>query len=180
MKKQHKIITGVLFLIIYFVCVLYILPKENDYYLNSDISDFKGSTIVISVIISIILTFLILFDLSQLKLGIWKKINHIFYLGILGCFTFMMLHDTVTAIGLIINKTSQTGTLSKDFKISHKDILGDNEYVRGRYLEREYKGEIDRLYVGKDYYSKLNENQIITLNLKKGILSVPFKPVITE
>lgn len=165
---------------IYCVCTFYILPKELEYYFNSDISDFEGSILVISIIISVVLTFLILFDLSQFKLGIWKKIDHIFYLGIFGYFIFLMVPNTITTIGLVINRANQSETLSKDFKIHRKDQSGDNVYVYGRYLENEYQGKLDRLYVGNEYFSKLNVSQIITLNLKKGILSIPFEPAIAD
>ena len=183
MKKRNKIITVVILLLGYFVSVYYVLPKISEYYLESDISEFENSTLIliISIALSIILTLLLVLDTSQFKLSIWKKINHVFLLSFMGYSIFSMGKYSLPAVGLLINKLSHSETFSKNFIISHKDIRkGDGQYVFGNYLEEVNKVKKDRLFVGKEQYSKLKAGLVLNLSLKKGILSIPFEPLIVE
>ena len=182
MKKRNKTITAIILFIIYSVCGFIILPKMSAHYFESDISEFEDSVLVlaISILTSIILTLTFVLDPNKFKLSVWKKIDHILLLVFMGYLIFNMVKYTVPIIGLVINKTNYSETFSKEFIITRKDHLGNNQYVYCRYLEKVNQGKMDRLYVGKEHYSKLKENHLITVDFKKGILSIPFDPIIAE
>ena len=181
MKKRTRIIIGIIVVGILSLNSFYFLPKESLLYLKSDMTDFKKLIMPISIILSIVITFLIVFDFTEYKGKKWSKIIYIIYIGIMTFIFYPMISDTILTIGLKINRLSSNESTIKKFRITVKDNFSDlNNTVWGIIPNKTYDGEIDKLKLNKTEYDLVNEKQEIELKMEKGIFGIPFNPIMKK
>ena len=181
MKKLTRIIIGITVVGILWLNSFYFLPKESLLYLKSDMNDFKKSIMPISIILSIAITFLIIFDLTEYKGKKWSKIIYILYIGIMSFIFYPMISDTILTLGLKTNRLSSNESITKNFIITVKDNFSDlNNTVWGRIPNKTYDGEIDKLKLSQTEYDLVNEKQEIELKMEKGIFGIPFNPIMKK
>jgi hypothetical protein len=181
MKKRTRIIIGILFFGIYFLCVFYFLPKESLIYLKSDITDLKNILLPISILLSTVLAFLIIFNQKEFGQKKWQKLNHIIYIGIMSFLIYPMVSDSLLTFGLKVNRLSENDNVSENFIISVKDNYGTGENaVWGRIPDKTKYGKTEKLNLSQTIYNKVKENQEIEITLKIGIFGIPYEPVINE
>ncbi|WP_178985151.1 hypothetical protein [Winogradskyella helgolandensis] len=181
MKRRNRIIIGILFFGIYWLCVKNILPKESSDYLNSDLTEFKRLFSPISIIFSIIIAFLIVFDLKEFKGTKLSKFFYIIYIGMMSYLSYPFASDIVLTIGIKLNGMSNNGTVIKKFKVAFKEKNNDLNYmVWGKIPNKTYDGRIDNLKVTKKDYELISENQELELKLENGLFKIPFNPIIKK
>ncbi len=177
MKRRNRIIIGILFFGIYWLCVKNILPKESLSYLNSDLTEFKRLFSPISIIFSIIIAFLIVFDLNEFKGTKLSKLFYIIYIGIMSYLSYPFTSEIVLTTGLKLNGISSNGTVIKKFKVAFKEKNDDLKYmVWGKILNKTYDGRIDKLNLTKKEYDLAYENQELELEFEKGLFGIPYNP----
>jgi hypothetical protein len=197
MKRRTRIIIGIAFMSLALLSTFHFLPKESELYLESDISDFQNSIFPISILLSIVLAFLIVFDKSEYTGGKWSKIVYIGYIGMMSYLIFSMTSDLLTTFTLKINRISTTQTLNKNFEITHNLYTSNNktdtiawinhsEYkhiIHGRISDRHYEDGVDRVITNDIEYSRIAKKELkkeFNIKLKKGLLGILFDPKISE
>jgi hypothetical protein len=180
MKRLYRIIIGILFLGIYWLCEYNLIHSESENYLKSDINDLKDSLFIVSILISIVIAFFIVFE-ENLVGGKWKKIDHIFYIGIMSFLIYPMTASIILTSGLKLNRLSENGQYNEPFIISVKDLYGNNDnYVWGRIPNKTEYGQTEKIKLNKKIYDEVEKNQEIKLNFKKGIFGIPYDPIGTK
>ena len=180
MKRLYRIIIGVLFLGIYGICEYNLSYSESEIYLKSDINELKDTLFFVSILISIVVAFLIVFE-ENLAGGKWKKIEHIFYIGIMSFLIYPMSASIMLVSGLKLNRISENGQYNESFIISVKDLYGNNDnYVWGRIPNKTESGQTEKIKLSQTLYEEVEENQEIKLNLKRGIFGIPYDPIGTK
>ena len=181
MKKRTRIIIGIAVAGILFLNSFYFLQGESLLYLKSDITDFKKLIMPISIISTILFTFLVIFDKTEYGLKIWSKIGHIFYIGIMCVVIYPVISNFILMVGLKANRLSSNEIINKNFIVTVKDGYSDlTNTVWGRIPNRIYNGEIDKLKLSKKEYDLINEKQEIELKMEKGIFGIPFNPILKK
>lgn len=197
MKKRTRIIIGIAFFGICLLCTFHILPSESEHYLKSDISNFENSTLPLSIILSILFAFIILFDKSEFTGGKLFKVMYIGYIGIMSYLAFSMTSDLLTTVALKINRIEATQTLNKTFEVAHNFYTSDNKtdtiawinhsenkhIIHGRVSDRNYEHGVDRIIANDYEYSKIAIKELkkkFNITLKKGLLGIPYEPKILE
>jgi hypothetical protein len=181
MKRRNRIIVGILFFGIYFLCVRYFLPEESLNYLRSDLTELKKVLFAISIILSIVIAFLIVFDRNEFNGTKWSKFSYLIYIGTMSYLTFPMTSDIVLTAGIKLNEISANEIVNKKFKVAFKEKNNDSDYMAwGKIPNRTYEGRIDNLKLTKKEYDLVNENQELEIELKKGLFGIPFNPIMKE
>jgi len=174
----------------------YFLPKESELYLKSDISDLRNSLLPISIILSIVFAFLIVFDKTEYTGGKWSKIVYIGYVGIMSYLILSMTSDLLTTVSLKINRISTTQTLNKNFEITYNlytsndktDTIAwinhsENKHIiHGRISDRYYEDGVDRIIADNNDYAKIAKIELkkeFNIKLKKGLLGILFDPKVS-
>ena len=178
MKKRNRIIFIIGITLIYTSIVLFIYPKESEYYLKSDIKEFENSLVPISAIFSFVIVFLVFFDKKDFTGKKITKIIQIGFIGIMSYFLFQQNSKIVTTVGLYLNRLSENEFLTREFKVNFK--MDYEPYVLGRITNRNYDSELDKVKLKKTEFNKIMEKETITLKFKKGIFGVPFEPIKTD
>ncbi|SFJ30862.1 hypothetical protein SAMN05443431_10654 [Olleya namhaensis] len=144
-------------------------------------TDFKKSIMPLSIVLSIAITLLIIFDRTEYNGKKWSKIMYILYLGMTCYIIYPMISDTVLTLGLKINRLSSSKSITKKFIVTFKDSNGDlSNTVWGRIPNKMYDGEIDKLKLNQKEYNSVSEKQEIILELEKGLFGIPFNPIMKE
>jgi hypothetical protein len=181
MKRRTRIIIGIAIVGISLLCVFCFLPQESTLYLKSDIADFKKSIMPISIVLSIVITLLIIFDRTEYNGKKWSKILYILYLGMMCYIINPIISETILTIGLKTNRLSSSESITKNFIVTVKDSYSDlNNTVWGRIPNKMYDGEIDKLKLNQKEYDLVNEKQEVILEMEKGLFGIPFNPNIKK
>lgn len=174
MKKRNRVIFIIAITLIYTSILIFLFPKESEYYLKSDINDFENSLVPISGIISFIIVFLAFFDRKDFKGKKTTKIIQILFIGIMSYLLFQQNSKIVTTIGLYLNRISEKEVLIRKFVVNFK--MENKPYVLGRITNRDYESELDKVKIQQNEFNEIKEKETIKLKFKKGILGIPFEP----
>ncbi|MBQ4805552.1 hypothetical protein J8L88_22000 [Aquimarina sp. MMG015] len=181
MKRRTRIIIGIVVIGILTLSSFYFLPSESSLYLKSDMTYFKKSIMPISIILSIVIAVLVIFDRTEYNGKKWWKIMYIIYIGIMCYLIYPMMSDTVLMLGLKTNRLSSNELIIKKFIVTIKDSYDNlDNTVWGRVPNKMYDGEIDKLKLTQKEYDLVNEKQEIILEMEKGIFGIPFNPIIKK
>ncbi|GAA0746698.1 hypothetical protein [Gaetbulibacter jejuensis] len=180
MKRLYRIITGVIFIGIFWLCEYNLSHGEFEIYLKRDINELKDTLFFVSILISIVVAFFMVFE-ENLADGKWKKIDHILYIGIMSFLIYPMTEKIVLISGLKLNRISESGQYNEPFIISVKDHYSNKDnYVWGRIPNKTESGQAEKIKLSQTLYDEVEENQKIKLNLKKGIFGIPYDPIGTK
>ena len=195
MKKQTRIIIGIIFLGITLLCNLLFLPEESELYLKSDILHLRKSLLPISIILSIFFAFVIIFNKTEFNDGKWSKAIYIGYIGMMSYLIFGLTSDLLTTVVLKTNRVSKTETLKKNFVISTFTITtngtisesgpwiikSDNKYeVRGRFTGKSYDENVDGIFMNINEYDKIEKKKEFDITIKNGLFGIPYEPKVSE
>lgn len=197
MKKRIRIIIGIAFFGISLLCTFHFLPNESEHYLKSDISNFENSVLPLSIILSILFAFIILFDKSEFTGSKLFKAIYIGYIGMMSYLAFSMTSDLLMTVSLKINRISTTQTLNKTFEVTDNfytsnkktDTIAwinhsENKHIiHGRISDRNYEHGVDRIIANDYEYSKIAKTELnkkFNISLKRGLLGIAFEPKISE
>ncbi len=194
MKRRNRNTVAIIFLATSFLCIFYLFPNESEHYLKSDITDLEQSLLPISIILSVVITYFIIFDKSEFGSSIGSKIESIFYIGIMSYLCFGFTSSLVTTIALKINRISETETLTKNFVITHNihkyndridTIPSINHYenkhvVHGRISGKVYKDEVEGISINTNEYIIIQGRKEFEITLKTGFLGIPYDPKIVD
>ncbi len=177
---RNYIIFSVLLFGLFLLCEYNWSHTESKIYLKSDIKELKNSLFFVSILISIVVTFLFEFK-KNLAEGKWKKINHIFHLGIMSFLIYPIIANIILISGLRLNRISENGQLNQPFIIKIKDLYENNDnYVWGIIPNKTEYGQTEKIMLTETLYDQVEEGEEIQLNLKKGIFGVPYEPIGTK
>ncbi len=181
MKRRNRIIIGIFFFGIYFLCAKYFLPEQSLNYLRSDLTEFKNLFLPISIIFSILMATLIAFDLKEFEGSKLSKLFYILYIGMMSYLSYPFASDIILSAGIKLNGISSDEIVSKKFNVAFKEKNNDLEYmVWGKIQNKTYEGGNDNLKLTKKEYDLINENQEIEIELKKGLFGIAFNPIIKK
>lgn len=135
----------------------------------------------ISIIFSMIITFLIVFDRTEYNEGKMSKIMYLIYIGMMCYIVYPLVSGSVMTIGLKTNRLSSNELITEKFIVTVKDSYGDlDNTVWGRIPNKTEYGKTEKLKLSQVVYDKVKKNQEIELKLKIGLLGVPYDPIIKE
>jgi hypothetical protein len=178
MKRRNRIIFIIGITLIHFSVIFHFFPKESEYYLKSDITEFENSLFPISAIISFIIVFLAFFEKKDFGKSKITKIIQIGFLVFMSYFLFQQNSKIVTTVGLYINRLHKKEYLIQEFKVNFK--LDYKPHILGRITNRNYEFELDKVELKQTEFNKILEKETIKLKFKVGIFGIPFDPTKIE
>ena len=173
----------------------YFLPNESELYLKSDILKLRNFLLPISIVLSIIFAFLLVFDRTEYNGGKWSKAMYILYIGMMSYLAFSLTSDLLTTIALKTNRTANNQTLDKNFVISTITVSSNGEIVesepwviesenkyevRGRISGKTYDKDVDGIYMDENDYAKISQKKEFAITLQKGLYGILYKPTLKE
>lgn len=195
MNRLNRKIIGIVFVTIFLVTSFYFLPQESKFYLKSDVSELKNSLLPVSILTSIILAYITVFRKSEFSGSKWNKTIYVGYIGIMSCLVFNITSDFLTTIVLKTNRISSTEKLNKNFvmstftvttngKITESGpwvIKSENNYeIRGKLSDKLYENDVDGIFIDKQDFAKIEQKKEFAITLTKGLLGIPFEPILIE
>ena len=195
MKRRTRIIIAIVFLTLSLLSSFYFLPKESELYLKNDISELRSSILPISILLSIVLVSLIASHKSEFNIGKWSKIIYIGDIVITSILILNFTSDLLTTIILKTNRISKNVAVNENFVISKFTVTTNGEVsesiplvikskdkyeVRGRIEDKSYQDDVERIFIDKSEYGKIEHKEEFRITLSTGLFGIPYEPIINE
>jgi hypothetical protein len=167
---------SILSLAVFFVVVIYFAPKQNDYYLDTDINEFKSRYLMPTLMwvgIAASILFLVL------RLVFTRSIKHSFlpflYVSCVIAIFLFWLQSLFLAGALFINRQFNKGVVTRQFAIGYvlqkDDVLEQffpYEVSTGRKFS--YDEKLKKIL----YRPGLQQHDTISVNFGKGLLGIEY------
>jgi len=172
-KNKWRILYWGIFLLI----ILYLAPRQSDYYLDEDIQNFKRSHVVptltwLWVFLSVLFLVVAIIRIRQLTQAFFPAI---YACVLMACFLFIF-QDVFLAGSLFINRQFKRSTFTKEYVASRfytADSIGINERNFIPYDLSKKQISIDPKLKARLYRPGLQQNDTIRLTFKKGLFGIP-------
>jgi hypothetical protein len=167
----------ILFWLIFLPIVVYFAPRQNDYYLDSDIKYFKSYYLApillwMGIIISVILLLILFIKTKSLK---QSSLSFLYGVMIVAFYLFIF-QDLFLAAALFINRQIKEESLQKSYVVSY---IAGMEQTKDNFVPYDLSTKhitIDKKLINRIYNSGLKQNDTVTLKLHKGLFGVVFQP----
>ena len=170
-KYRGKII----YLTVLTILVFYFTPRQRQYYLDQDILKFKDQYLIPALIwtFGLLAVGLLIFWLIKYK-DYKKSIFGFISTVTVYAFTIFFFQDIFLGFSLFINRQSSKETIEKKYKASlidedekSKNFVTFFDLASGKIVN-------DNKIINKFYSTELKNNDTFKLELKIGILGIPF------
>ncbi len=171
------------------------MPLESRLYLTTDIYSLRNSLLPVSILLSILISFLILFRKSEFNGGKWSKSFYVFYILTMSYLVHTLTSDLCMTIALKTNRitTKSVGneafvpsTITTTNNKGEPDsklwvVMHDEIYeVRGRIAGKLYDNDVDSIFMDYDDFMKISEKKEFEITMQNGLFGIPFNPKILE
>lgn len=165
--------------IIYFLTLLavvvYFAPKQNDYYFDNDIKNYKSKYLIPILFWTCIILCSILFGLLVINMKSIKQSLLSFFFGaiLISCNLFIF-QDVILGGALFINRLYKRDHLQKAYVVNYLSGLKQTKYNLISYDLETKQFSIDRKLSEQLYRPFLKQNDTIILKLNKGLLGIVY------
>ena len=172
--NKHK--WTILFWIIFLSIVLYFAPRQSEYYLDKDISNFKKYYLQPTLIWTgiILCVGLLIYWLIKTKSIKQLLIPFLSITLTIAAFLFIF-QDIFLAASLFINRQFKKGSIQKNYIANY---MAGTDQTKSNFFPfdlADNKSSIDRKLTNKLYKVGLKQNDTITLNFDKGLFGIVFQ-----
>lgn len=194
-NRRIKTVFGIIVVMLFITSSFVLLPADYELYLTTDIASLRQSLLLISILLSISITFLFVFNKTQFNKGKWSKVIHIGYIYLFGFGFSYFTSNILTTITLQVNRLTTAKTFAKTFLASTIEttnnegvtdsklwvVMHDEIYeVRGRILHKSYDDNVDGLFMNYDDFMKIADKKEFEITLEEGVFGIPFNPKVIE
>lgn len=170
LKYKWTILSWLIFLAI----LLFLAPKQKDYYLNNDIEDFKEHYLLPTLIwagIAISMVFLVILIARDKPLK--QSLLPFLYIIFTVAFLLFIFQDLFLAGALFINREFKTGSLQKVYVVKYTDVeLTKNNFCLYDTLTKSIS--TDQKLIKLSFQPGLKPNDTVRLKFEEGLLGIKF------
>ncbi|MEM5564938.1 hypothetical protein WNY78_07470 [Psychroserpens sp. AS72] len=181
-------------MILLFLATFKLLPTESKLYLITDVDKLRNNILPITIVLSILISFLIIFRKSEFTGGKWSKSFYIFYVLMMSYLVHTFTSDLCMTIALKTNRITSISVSNETFVAStitdNSDgesnsriwvVMHDEMYeVRGRIAGKLYDNDVDSMFMHYDDFMEISEKKEFEITMQNGIFGIPFKPELIE
>jgi hypothetical protein len=156
--------------------VLYFAPRQSEYYLDKDISNFKKHYLQPTLIWtgSILCVGLLIYWLIKTK-SIKQLLTPFLSLTFTIAAFLFIFQDIFLAASLFINRQFKNDSIQKSYIVNY---MAGTDQIKNNFFPfdlADNKSSIDRKLTNKLYKVGLKQNDTITLNFDKGLFGIAFQ-----
>ena len=172
--NKHK--RAILFWVIFLSIVLYFAPRQSEYYLDNDISDFKKHNLQPTLIWtgSILCIGLLVFWLIKTK-SIKQLLTPFLSVTLTTAAFLFIFQDIFLAASLFVNRQFKRDNIQKNYIANY---MSDTDQTKSNFIPfdiSENQMSIDKKLINKLYKVGLKQNDTIPLTFDKGLFGIAFQ-----
>ena len=163
-----------LLILIWSVIILYFNPRQEQFYLVSDVDEFeKKSNWALTIFETGLFAFILVLSFIQLNKA--KEILNISFYTILGLFLiYIFFHSTIAAVGLYVNRQTTGKHVKKGYIVQYLNQKKSERYNFFLVDMGKKESVIDRKLLDSLYAYGFNQNDTIFISFTKGLLGVNY------
>lgn len=166
----------IIFWIVFSGIVLYLAPRQHDYYLDDDIKNFKRTYLTPFLVWTGIVTSVIVLIFTFVKTKSIKQAGVSFLsVGVTLAFFLFIFQDIFLGASLFINRQVKRESIQKDYVVSY---LAGTDQTKNNFFPYDLStkhSSIDKKLKNKIYTSGLKQNDTVTLKFDKGLFGIAFQ-----
>jgi len=176
--KKYKY--SLLFLSLFLCADIFILPKQESYYFDYDIEDFKTTSfhVVLFIFELVIFTFIVIAAIKVVRAledYVIAFFNLIYAMAVT-FFVTLMLHSMFLCGALYLNRQVTKGEVKRTFLVESKEIRDGNKYGLFLYEPALHKSLVKDFGLTKSQYDGINQYDKIELSFTKGWFELDYSP----
>ena len=156
--------------------MLYFAPRQSEYYLDKNISNFKKQYLQPTLIwtVSILCVGLLIFWLIKVKSS-KQLLTPFLYVTITSAAFFFIFQDLFLATSLFINRQFKKDSIQKNYIVNY---IAGTDQTKNNFILFDLAAKqisIDKKLINKLYKVGLKQNDTILLSLDKGLFGIEYQ-----
>lgn len=166
----------ILYWTVFLTIVLFFVPRQNDYYLDNDIKEFKQTYLTRMLLWTGIMTSIVIFILVLVKAKSLKQSAIAFiYAGVTIAFFLFIFQNVFLGFSLFLNRQFKRDTLQKAYVV---DYLAGVDQTKSNFIPYDIASkEIinDKKLIDKIYRLNLKQFDTVRVTFDKGLFGIAFQ-----
>ena len=171
--KKYKF--NILFFLVFTALLFLFVPKQSEYYWQSEIDEFKNKyylkfSIIFSIGIILITVILNIIKKKSLK----NNLNSTFAVLILCCWFFFFFQSILISLILFVNRSYENQIIDRKFEVIRID---ENKYIFAKEINNDDFILNQTEYEKHPNYKNINKlvkGEVIQLHFKKGLFGINY------